>query len=472
LNSKAVNFIKNFSYTITSNLISLAVSVLVVLIVPKLIGVEEYGYWQLYLFYSSYVGFLHFGWNDGIYLRYGGKNYEELDKKLFYSQFCMLLFLQCIIVIIIFVVSSEFVIDTKRIFVFEMVALFMLTSNIRGMLVYILQGTNRIKEYAQITMMDRIIYVCLIIVLLICGIREYKLMIFADLIGKLISLSYAIYCCKDMAVCRISVFYLSLKEAIVNISVGIKLMFSNIASMLIIGIVRFGIERAWDMKTFGKISLALSISNFMMLFINAVGIIMFPILRRSNEKKLSNIYITIRDFLMVVLFGMLILYYPIKIFLLAWLPKYADSLKYMVLVFPMCVFEGKMALLINTYLKTLRKEKAMLKINLLALTLSLVITFVNTVLFKSLNSAILSIVILLAFRCALAELFLAKILKISLFKDIALELMMTSTFILIGWFIDSYLGVLIYIVAYIVYLIIKREDITITTKSVKVLMKA
>lgn len=47
---------------------------------------EEYGYCQLHLFYSSYVGFLHFGWNDGIYLRYGGKNYIELDKKLFFFQ--------------------------------------------------------------------------------------------------------------------------------------------------------------------------------------------------------------------------------------------------------------------------------------------------------------------------------------------------------------------------------------------------
>lgn len=66
-----------------------------------------------------------------------------------------------------------------------------------------------------------------------------------------------------------------------NISVGIKLMFANIASMLIIGIVRFGIERAWDVATLGKVSLTLSILN-MIIFINAVGIIMFPTLRRTN----------------------------------------------------------------------------------------------------------------------------------------------------------------------------------------------
>ncbi|MEH7250466.1 hypothetical protein V7114_27310, partial [Neobacillus niacini] len=69
MNIKAITFMKNFSYTLSSNLISMIISTIVILIVPKVLGVEDYGYWQLYLFYASFVGFLHFGWNDGIYLR-------------------------------------------------------------------------------------------------------------------------------------------------------------------------------------------------------------------------------------------------------------------------------------------------------------------------------------------------------------------------------------------------------------------
>jgi len=435
-------------------------------------GVEEYGYWQLYLFYSAYVGFLHFGWNDGIYLRYGGTEYKELDKELFFSQFYMLVVQQLIIAAIIFGSAAVFVINTKRIFVFEMIAICMVIANIRYMLLYILLGTNRIKEYALITMMDRILYCCLIIVFLLVGVREYKLMIAADLVGKFVSLTYAMYCCKDMVFRKISTFYISLKEAIENISVGIKLMFANISSMLIIGVVRFGIERSWDVATFGKISLTLNISNLMMLFIDAVGVVMFPVLRRTDEKKLAGIYITMRDFLMVILLGALIVYYPLRIVMSAWLPKYAGSLMYMALVFPMCVFEGKMSLLINTYLKTLRKEKLMLRINLISLSLSVMITFVTTILLKNLNLTIASIVILLAFRCVMAEMFLSKILIISLYKDIVLELLMILIFILTGWFINSWIAVFIYAAAYITYLTVKRKDLTDTIKNVKLLMKA
>lgn len=472
MNSKAINFIRNFSYTLTSNLVSLVISALVVLIVPKLIGVEDYGYWQLYLFYSSYVGFMHFGWNDGIYLRYGGKEYKELDKGMFFSQFYMLVILQIVIVAIIFVYSVMFVFDANRIFILQMTALCLLIVNVRYMLLYILEGTNRIKEYAQITMMDRVLYCCLIVAFLIFGVREYRLMIVADLIGKLISLLYAMYCCRDIVLRRISTFYFSFRETIENINVGIKLMFANIASMLIIGVVRFGIEHSWNVSTFGKVSLTLSVSNLMMLFINAVGMIMFPLLRRTDEKKLPSIYATMRTFLMVLLLGLLIVFYPLKVVLSAWLPQYASSLMYMALLFPMCVFEGKMALLINTYLKTLRKEKLMLKINLVSLVLSVIISVLATLVLKNLDLAIVSIVILLAFRCVLAEIFLSRILEIEVYKDIILELTLTLIFILMGWFVNSWLTVLAYAVAYAMYLIIKRKDITITIKNVKLLMRA
>jgi len=471
MNGRARTFIKGFSYTLTSNFVSLLVSTLVVLVVPKLIGTEEYGYWQLYLFYASYVGFMQFGWNDGIYLRYGGSEYNKLNKELFFSQFWMLTISQIIIASIIAISSLIFLNEIQKQFIFIMVALCIIVTGTRAMPLFILQATNRIKEYALITMMDRILYCFLIIMFLVVGVREYKLMLLADLIGKFISLCYSMYCCRDIVFRRISTFYFNFREAIENINVGIKLMFSNISSTLIIGVVRFGIERSWDVSIFGKVSLALSVSNLMMLFIDAVGIVMFPILRRTDEKRLPSIYTTMRDFLMLVLFGALILYYPLKVVLLAWIPEYNDSLMFMALIFPMCVFEGKMALLINTYLKTLRKENLMLKINLISLFLSIMITFITTILLKNLNLVIASIVVLLAFRCVLAEMFLSKILMIPLYKDIILELTMTFIFILTGWFINSLLAVLLYAVAYIMYLVIKRKDTSNTIENIKLLMK-
>jgi O-antigen/teichoic acid export membrane protein len=444
---------------------------LVVIIIPKLIGIVEYGYWQLYIFYTSYVGFLHFGWNDGIYLRFGGEEYKNLDKKLFYSQFIELLVSQIVIALLIWLGSFIFVRDFNRGFILQMVAIAMILVNTRLMFFYILQATNRIKEFARLTMLDRIVYIILIVTFLLFGVRDFKLMIIADLVGKFMSLLFATFSCKDIVFRKINTFYLTISESIINISVGIKLMFANIASMLIIGVVRFGIEQTWDVATFGKVSLTLSISNMMMIFINAVGIIMFPILRRTNQEKLSNIYLTMRDFLMVILLGFLIIYYPLKTVMAAWLPQYAESLLYMSLVFPMFIFEGKMALLINTYLKTLRREKVMLRINLISMLLSILMTYVTTRIFVNLDVAILNIVVLLAIRSAFAESYLAKELNIRVKKDVLLEVLLTLIFILTGWFINSWMTVLFYGITYLIYLLIKRKDLVNTIRNIKLLMK-
>ena len=471
MNSKISKFISNFIYTLSSNLISLFISTLVILIIPRIIGVQDYGYWQLYLFYTSYIGFFHLGWNDGIYLRYGGKDYDELSRPLFFSQFHMLVIFQLLITIILFGITYILDVSPDEIFILRMTVISLVTVNTRGMLLFILQATNDIKNYAKITIADRILYCLLIVLFIITGFKDYKVMVLADLIGKVVSFFYAAYICRTIVFNKVSTFYLSFKEAIENINVGIKLMFSNIASTLIIGVVRYGIQHTWDIETFGKVSLTLSVSNLIMVFINAVGIIMFPVLRRAEENNLPSIYITMRDFLMVVVFGLLILFYPVRTALLAWLPEYADGLKYMALLFPMCIYEGKMSLLLNTYLKTMRKERQMLKFNILTLGLALILTFVTTVMLQSLNLAVLSIVVLVAFRTLLAEIYLSAVLEISVYKDILLESLMAIVFILSAWAGDSLANVMVYAFAYLIYLLFKKKDITDTIKNLKILMR-
>lgn len=452
-------FFKNFSYTFSSNLLSLLISTLVVLIVPKMIGVNEYGYWQLYLFYASYVGFLHFGWSDGIYLREGGKSYKELDKNQIFSQFYMLTLMQICLAIFIMIVSRGILQDENKKVIINLIAITMVITNIRSLPIFVLQATNRIKEYAHITIADRVIYFVLIILALMFGVKSFEVLIIADVLGRFISLLFSIHYCKDIIILPFSELKFSFVEALNNIRVGSKLMLAYIASLMIIGVIRFGIERVWDVETFGKISLTLSASNLMMLFINAVGLIMFPVLRRTNPDKLSEIYLNIRDLIMVILLGLLILYYPLKTLLVLWLPEYSESLMYMALVFPMFVFEGKMAVLINTYMQTMRKEKLMLKVNTITLILSIIVTLISAVILKHLEITVSAIVILLAFKSIFAELILSKLLNIKLFKDIVWEVSLTLLFLMSGWFVNSWQTPIIYGIAYIVYLFTKRQNI-------------
>ena len=91
---------KNVFISIAVQVISLLVSVIANLIIPKFIGELEYSHWQTYVLYFSFVSFLHFGLIDGILLRYAQYDYNEIDKKILRSQFKILLIFTILLAIL------------------------------------------------------------------------------------------------------------------------------------------------------------------------------------------------------------------------------------------------------------------------------------------------------------------------------------------------------------------------------------
>src|SRR5699024_10813285 len=117
-----------------------------------------------------------------------------------------LLFLQLLVAISLIASSFIFIQNFDRKFILTMIAIQVLIVNTRLMLLYILQATNRIKEYSLNTILDRIVYLILIITLLVLGIDNYYLLIFADLIGKSIGLIYAMYVSRDIVFRKLADF--------------------------------------------------------------------------------------------------------------------------------------------------------------------------------------------------------------------------------------------------------------------------
>lgn len=463
--------IQNFYYTFLSNIVVLGISCLITFIAPKYLSIANYGYFQLYLFYGSYIGFLHFGWMDGIFLRYGGEYYENLDKNVFSGQFWSYFFVEAVISSTLIIFPYFFISDAGKIVVLSATGLAAVFYLPQALLKYILQGTNRIREYTSVVILEKMVYLVLALSMILAKREGFVPLIVSDIVGKVVALIYASIRCKEILITKPESLIGIYKEAKQNIAVGIKLMFANIASMLIIGFVRLSIENQWDVTIFGKVSLTMSVSNLLMVFIRAIALVMFPMLRRTQSDKLSSIYRTMRTCLMIPLLGMLIFYYPAKVILSAWLPQYADSLVYMALLFPMCVFESKMSMLIETYMKTLRKEKWLLLVNVVTVSLSVIITLITTYWLHNLDLAVASIVLLLAFRCVFAELLLSTVLDVNVKNDIILELTLTVIFIGASWFVGGIFGLFLYGISYLLYLFAKRRDLFFVLNTLKQIVR-
>lgn len=451
--------LKDVSLTFASNVLATLISMVVTLILPKFLGVTDYSYFQLYIFYFSYVGLLHFGWADGVFLRYGGAYYENLDKRAFSAQLRLYLAFQIIVAALLFAALLVFHPAAEKTRVFSMVIVAAIFANIRFLIQYILQGTSRIKEYATTVIVDKCVYILLVLVLLFAGEKRFGAYIIANLLGVAASLCYGLYCCRDIVASPAVGFKIAIEETWKNLSAGIKLMLAQLASQLIIGIVRQAIEMRWSVEQFGKVSLSLSISNMLMLLINAVAIVLFPMLRRLQKERLAPMYKEIRSVLMLPLFFMLLFYYPGKTILSLWLPQYAESLRYLALLFPMCIFESKMSLLVNTYLKTLRKEKLLMKVNVGVMLLSLILSGITVFALGNIDLAVFSIVLLLGFRSAIAEIAISKTLKISAIPDMLAELALVAAFIAASWWISGIAGLALYMAAYAIYCYWKRKEI-------------
>ena len=467
MNTKVKQILSKFSYVIFSNFITLLTSFVAVMVLPKVIGVTEYGYWQLYIFYVAYVGFTHLGWVDGLYLKLGGRSFSGLKKEEFSDQVQLLAIFSTLLMVLGIVLSLFFVDEANKKIIYIMFCVNILVVNVRTAIVYVMQATNMLKESSRILILDRAIYIVTILALLLFGVRDYRQLILADILAKVISLVYSFVISKNMTYRLVRITRSGLLEAYDNVRVGINLMFSNIASSFIIGVIRIGIKNTWGIESFSKISLTLNISNLMMIFINAIGVVIFPILKKMDDKRLNIIYISLRRLLVFTILFVMILYYPLKLVLDFWLPNYHESFVYLALVFPISVFEGRMSLLINPYFKALRMEKTIKFINFFVLAVSVILTGVNYLLFKNMTMYIMSIIILLGLRAGVSEWILGKRLRLDLRRDMAMELMVILVFILSSWWMSSPINLFIYIAAYAGYVIINLKNIKETLATVK-----
>lgn len=459
MSEKKKDIIQNLSYSTIANFLSAVISVLLVMIVPKLLGVREYGLWQLSVFYNSYVVYLHFGWIDGVYLRYGGYDYKHLDRGVLHRQFYYFCIFEIFLSAVILAIALFFIGDYDKKFIMIVFAVTCVIQLPGTFLRFLMQATNKIREYAKNLLLERIFYGGLIIFMLFIGIRSYKPLIIMCCLALLVSTVHAIFICRTIVFSKDS----STKPAVMNeirlnLKSGINLLLANFASMFILGIVRLGIEHQWSIETFAKLSLSLNVCTFIMVFVNAVGVVIFPLIKNLSKEHMQELYIHLNTLITTTLLVILIGFFPFQWVLTEWLPQYTQSITFLGILFPMCLYEGKMALLYNTYMKAMREEKVLLKFNVITLAISILLSIITIFLLKQLLLAVLVIVLCLGLRCTMAEIYITRKMRINHLKSLRDESVLVICFITIASLVQSiFLSVMIYGGLLVLYLLGNRK---------------
>lgn len=393
----------NSGIAIIAQAVSLVASVLTTLIVPKILGVEHFGYWQLFIFYSTYVGFFHLGLVDGVYLINGGVTRDQLDKGKIKAQFEFSLTYECFFAAVIALIGVFGPFELDRQFVICWTALFLVLSNVWYFFGYLFQAMNEPNIYSMSSMYDRFVFIAALIILLIIHDDDYNHYVLATVAARVVAVVYCLYRGSDILKAKSAgirnVVPVSLKE----MRAGIKLTLASVTGMLVVGIVRIAIDAKWGIEAFSKVSLSISLANFVLLFVQQVSMVLFPALRQADAEEVSSTYISIQKSIDSIAPYVFLVYLPLKLFVNYWLPAYSESMRYFILLIPVCVFDAKMEMCCTTIFKVQRKESVLLKINAATVLACACFVAIGTVALGSIELSLVGMVAAVVLRSLISE---------------------------------------------------------------------
>lgn len=400
------SILSNFSVALGAQGLSTLVGLLTSLIVPKLLGIDEFGYWQLFIFYTTYLALFTLGLNDGVYLTEGGKRRAETCKKQLASQFWVECSYQCVFAALIVVVALSGAFGEDRSFVLLMTALYLLLNNASNFFGYLFQAINESKLYSVSTMINCTAFLVPLLVMLVVGDSDFTHYIFFYTIARFASLGFSVWKGRDFLQAGIVDVRTALSLCWSSMKAGSKLLLSTTAGTLILGVARFMVDANWGIAEFSIVSLAVSITSFVMTLVSQASMVLFPALRQADREEAVGFYVAARDGLDVLLPLTYILYAPLTTILTWWLPQYEASFALFALLMPLCVFNSKMGVVGNTFLWVIRKEGKLLAINVATLCVSTLFSIVGTFCFHSIEVIFGGAVAAVIGRCVYTEHFI------------------------------------------------------------------
>ena len=166
---------KGIVYVFIANVVNLIISLFTAFILPKILSVDTYANIKLFTLYITYLGILHLGYSDGMYLRVGGKTIDTIDSKAAKTEFDTFKIFQ--IVMCFLMMGASLIVGNQILLLCSLVVLPVGVSNyVRNLYV----AVGEFKKYSRYTNIHTIMtFIVNLILLLIIKTDNYLFYIIA-----------------------------------------------------------------------------------------------------------------------------------------------------------------------------------------------------------------------------------------------------------------------------------------------------
>lgn len=276
-----------------TNVIVLLFNLITNFLLPKYLSVEAYASIKAFQLYVLYIGVFHFGYCDGMYLRYGGKTIGDIDKYELKNDVSTMCLYQLGISILV-IASNLFIHD----FSWLAFSVAILPLNMVSYYKLLCQATGEFTRYGNITNVTTVLmFVVNIGLLFVADIQKdagpYIVAYVVLDIGIWLGLEW--YIPRTFQLLGVKGKF-DIHLVVHNVKDGILLTLGNLSTALFTGMDRWFVKFLMDTVTFAQYSFAVSIESFLNVAVTPVSITLYNFFCKHGEREEIK---KIKDFVIV-----------------------------------------------------------------------------------------------------------------------------------------------------------------------------
>lgn len=308
---------KGISIVLFVNIINLVFKLITNFLMPKYLTVDCYADFKYYQLFIGYLGIMHFGFVDGVYLQYGGKTIDEIPENQLEKSLAALISLEAVVTVAVGAIAL--LLNNMIIFA---VAFAILPTEAAWFYKYVYQATGEFSKYGRIMNVNTILVFILELLLILCGVQNAYYYIAANtaallIVWILLERKARIHYQKQWFGAKNVV-----RECKDNIPQGIFVMAGNFASQFLTSMDRWFIKVLMDATAFAQYSFAASIVVFMNVAVTPFSITFYNHFCKHND---TNTVKRIEGAIYLLATGLIALAFPVKWILEHFIPNYIDA---------------------------------------------------------------------------------------------------------------------------------------------------
>ncbi len=420
--------------------------------------------------YASYIGLFHFGFVDGIYLKYAGKKYEDIDKKKF-TTFTHFLFATSAAISTIFAVVGFLFYGQQIGLILLFLGLDILATLMTGYYEYITQVTMRFKKLSFRSVLKCVFTISSVLILFILfkyanvTIYYYYYIIVVLVINYLLCFWYA-FTYREITFAKGAKLKELKSEIFSMYKVGFPLLCSNLIGQFIFVVDQQFVNIYFDIDTYSAYAFAYSMINLITVATSAISTVLYPTLKKMNEDKVTGEYSKINAVLLIFISFCLTCYFVLVPFVRRFLGDYVPALETFRIILPGVLISSSISVIkYNCYKKFGKINNYFLK-SLAVLGLAIVADLAVYYIFKTTNAiSIVSLFVLLAWY-VLSELYFIRKYRVHWIRNLIYMVLSIALFYGATFISNSWIGLAAYVLAYLILtLAVYNKDLIGSIKS-------